>query len=331
MRTAFWGVLLVALALLLPASGMIACGGLPDEAAAELNGALITNAQVVRRIEGLRMTYGPIIPLEDADGDGEPDCEFMNFRRDTALQLVQEELERQEAESRQISISDADIDNAIQKTADDGFLGDVDQLMQSYFDRGFSEEELRDDVERTLRRERLIAEVIGEIDISEDDIREYYERNIDQYQQPERRTVNMFVTNDQATAQSAVERARAGEDFVSLADELSTEQPGEDSLGPVRPGDLPDELDRLVFSLEPLVVPDPVQIGAQWYVIRVEAVISPVNIPLEQVKENIIEFAGKEKEAEVWREFIDAVYAEAAIEYNSNYDPELRDGQCQQQ
>ncbi len=328
------GWVLAALLLSIPAIGVTACGELPDDAAARVNDIVITRDDVDARIENLRKSYGPMIPQADADGDGELECEYTNFRRDTTEQLVQEELEAQQAEEMGISVSEQEIDDAIQETADDGFLGDVDRLLQSYYDRGFTSEELRADVERTLLHDKVMNEAIGPIEVTDEDIRAYYERNIDQYQQPERRTARQLVTNDEATARAAVQRARAGEDFIELVRELSVDPEVQDklgSLGLLVPGALTGELDSVVFSLGSLEISDPIPVAGQWYVVKVETIIPPVDIPLEQEKENIREFAGNEMGATRWREFVDDVYEDASVDYNPDYDPGLRDEDCLQQ
>lgn len=334
MRASLLGGVIAAIALLGLATGFSTCGDLPEDAAASVNGVVITKEAAETRIDDLRKSYGPMIPQKDVDEDGEEDCEYVNFRRGTTEQLVQEELERQEAEKRDVSVSEAEIDDAIQTTADDGFLGDVDRLLQSYFDRGFSEEQLRSDVERTILHDKVMNDVIGEIEVTDEDVQAYYDRNIDQYQQPERRSARQLVTNDEASALAAVERARAGEDFIVLVRELSVDAEAQDnlgSLGLVVPGALAAELDAVVYSLEPQQVSDPVKIADQWYVIRLETVIPPVDIPLEQEKDNIKLFTGNEMGALKWKEFVDEVYENASIEYNPDYNPAETDEDCLQQ
>lgn len=321
------GVMLIVIIGLLGMVGLsTGCGGLPENAAASVNGDIITIEDVDKRLSDLRKSYGPLVPVEDNDGDGELDVEYTNYRRDVTDQLVREQLELQEADARGLTASQEEIDNAMQYTADDGYLGDIERMQQSYFDRGLTLEDLEADMLRAILHEKVVADVSGEINLSDEEIQAYYDENIDQYQQPERRNVRQLVADDEATANEAVSRAAAGEFFPDLVNELSVHPDAQTTSGYLSlvksgSGALPPELDEVAFSIKLHEVSSPVKLGEQWYVLTVEAILPPFNKSMESVSEEIRVYAAGQIISERMRKFVADVYDNADIEYRDEYDP----------
>jgi len=320
------GLLIVIIGLMGMVGVMTGCGELPDDAAAQVNGEIITKADVDKRVEDLRRSYGPMVPQEDANQDGELDVEYTNYRRDVTQSLVGEMLFAQEAEKKDITASEEEIDGVIQATADDGFLGDVERWQQSQYDRGYTEEEIRSDISRQIVYDKVLADEIGAIEFTDEDLQNYYD-NSEEYQIPERRTARQLVVSSEAAAQQAVARARAGEEFIDLVRELSEDPTVLDkigSLGLLKQGDLAPELDAVVFSLGTLEISDPVKLGEQWYVLTVETIIPPTDISFEEAREDIEYFFRNQQAALKQHEYEADIVADADIEYAPDYDPEGR-------
>ncbi|RJQ43582.1 MAG: hypothetical protein C4534_07745 [Gaiellales bacterium] len=138
-----WGAL-PAFALLLIAIILLpGCGGLPDDAAVRVNGTVITQAEVDARIDYFSDLYPGMVTRDDPN--------FTKIRRQTARDMVWAELERQEAERRDISLSAGELDAEIARMAEDDYIGDMERMMEEYAGMGVTEEELR-----TVTRERLL-------------------------------------------------------------------------------------------------------------------------------------------------------------------------------
>lgn len=292
------------------------CSSLPGNAAASVNGAIITKEDVSQRIDSLRKVYGATIPSE-----GDP---FNNFRRDVADQLVREELERQETEKRGITVSPAEIDQRIQDVADDKFLGDITKMAQEYQAQGITLEDIRTDLSRTILHEKMQAEIGKDIHVTDQDAFDYFQRNQAQYVQPERRQMRQIVTGTEAAAREAARRSRAGEDFIQLVTELSI-GPDADAkkgaLGLVAAGQLAPELDQAVFRLAAGEVSEPINIGGQWCVLKVENIVPPVNTSFADAKEEVVDLYGGQLYSERWRQFVSGVYDSASLRFDPDYDP----------
>src|SRR5450756_363268 len=80
------------------------CGDLPSNAAATVNGKVISKDDVAERIRiGAGINPGKV-PTDPNSED------YKNFQRDITEQLVAEEMERQEAEKRGVTVTADEVD-----------------------------------------------------------------------------------------------------------------------------------------------------------------------------------------------------------------------------
>ncbi|MDO8736856.1 MAG: peptidyl-prolyl cis-trans isomerase [Thermoleophilia bacterium] len=318
MRARFVAGLLVTVGLMGIMGVLAGCGGLADDTAATVNGTVIKKDDVTARISQLRKVYGAMVP-EESEGDI-----YDNFRRETTDQLVREELENQQTKDKNITVSQAEIDQRMQDVADESFLGDVSRMKQDYAAKGLSEEDMAGDVRRAILHEKLMASLQEGIEVSDEDALAFYERNRLQYDQPERRQVRQIVTDKESAALEATSRARAGESFVTLVDELSTDadaQQKKGALGLVTKGQLAPELDAAIWNMSFGQVSEPIKVGEQWYVLSLENVIPASLQTFDQARDEIKIIYANQIFAERWREFVEDVYDTGDIEFSADYDP----------
>ncbi|MHB0916047.1 MAG: peptidylprolyl isomerase [Thermoleophilia bacterium] len=294
------------------------CGDLPDDAAARVNGTIIAKSDVNTRIDYLNDMYPGMVSRED-------ETNFPKIRRQATKDLVWAELERQEAERRGISVSDADIDYELQRLADEEYLGDLVRLLESYAELNVTREELSQITRERLLHEKLVADVQRDVSVSDYDIQAYYERNLKQYNQPERRQTRYIVSTSRDDALAAADRVRSGESFVEVArqvsvDPMATENGG--SLGLVAPGQVAPELEAVIFTMNAGQISDPVNVADKWYVTTVEAVM-PGTEPMtdEEVRAEIEGIIAAELSAAQWKTVIDGLYNEATLEFDPDYEP----------
>lgn len=295
--------------------------GLPSDAAASVNGVIITKDDVSKEISNMRKTRGALVPAEDAGDD------YSNFVRSTTEKLVFYELVKQEADKAGITVTASEVQERLQLLADDSYLGELDKLKEDFAAKGFSEEDMFTEIARAIRQEKLGESVGKDIQVTDEDAQAYYDRNIIQYDQPERRQVRQIVTENEAAAQDAVRRARAGESFITLVEQLSVDPNAaqkKGAVGLVVKGQLPAELEGPVFSMQAGQVSDPIKSGDKWYVLSLENIM-PANLrTFDQVREEIKEIYGAQQYSERWKTYGDDVRASASIEYAPDYDPALK-------
>lgn len=146
------------------------------------------------------------------------------------------------------------------------------------------------------------AAVSERIEISDEEIQAYYDQNAELFNRPEQRQARQIlfrvapdaeldaVEAARDRAQNVAERIRGGEDFATLAQQLSEDEvsgaKGGD-LGYFARGRMVPEFDEAVFTLETGVVSDPVRTDFGFHVIRVEDVRPAGQQPLEEVREQV--------------------------------------------
>lgn len=312
--------ILVAILLLASALLFSGCGDLSNDAAASVNGIIITKDKVEARMDYRNKMFPGMVSRED-------EVNFPKIRRQTTKDMVLFELERQEAERRGISIVAADVDEAMLVMAEDDFLGDVPRMMEEYAKLGVTEAELRDATYERLLHEKLTSEAAKDVAVSEYDIQTYYEKNRRQFDQPELRQSRMIVTTSEAAALEAANRVAAGESFVEVAKQVSVDPMAAKNggtLGLVARGQLAPEVDSVLFGLGAGQVSAPVRVADQWYVVTVESILpGQGKKTLDEAREEIRATIAKEISAQQWKSLIDGLYDEASLEFDPDYDPRL--------
>jgi parvulin-like peptidyl-prolyl isomerase len=160
----------------------------------------------------------------------------------------------------------------------------------------------RADIKRQLLRFRVLNIAVGSrVNISDEEIKAYYERHMKGGANTQVRASHIFIAipdgadraaaaEKQAQAQKILERAKAGEDFAKLARELSddaaTRAEGGD-LGFFGRDMLPKPIEELVFAMKPGEIRGPVRADRGFHVIKlVDRKVKDAK-PLDDVKDDI--------------------------------------------
>lgn len=197
--------------------------------------------------------------------------------------LVDEELQGREAAKSNITVSGEEIQSALERVAKQNDVN-VEQLLEEAQKNGLSATEYRGEIRRQLLDAKMLnLRIQGRMRIGEDDMRAAYKRiAADERKKLEFRAAwirfqippgsgSAGVASQRDAAAQVAERARAGADFGALArayssDAATREQGG--LLAPMRPGDLPPEVDAVLLAMEPGDVSQPVRLGDAWLVLQ---------------------------------------------------------------
>jgi foldase protein PrsA len=211
-----------------------------------------------------------------------------------------------EAEERGIEASEREVEQRLDTIIQEQLGG------QAGYERtlrrlGLSEEEALDQVRLTILQERLQQEIVGTEppDIPEEEVQNYYDENIEQFQTPETRDVRTILTQDEAEAQDAYDQLSEDDSPASwkqVAKEFSTDEATSD-LGGLRQGvaegQNEPQLDEAIFSAPEGELVGPIQTDAGYYVIQVEQVNAASTQPLdEQTSQQIEQTLASEQQQE---------------------------------
>jgi parvulin-like peptidyl-prolyl isomerase len=231
--------LLAGAAGLVSAASAIGCGGseesLPEDAVAAVGGTVITKADYER---ALRFATGSTNDPRDyaacvaakrksAGASGsqpggaqlEARCreEYEQIKTDVMDYLIKAEWTRQEAEARGIALSDAQVEQVVERAQGVGLL--QPEALES---AGVSENEVFARVRYNQLDARITAEMRAETsEVSAPDVAAYYQRTKADRVVPFRRKARIVIAKTRARAQAARDALVAGRSWDSVAKEYS--------------------------------------------------------------------------------------------------------------
>ncbi|MGB0899958.1 MAG: SurA N-terminal domain-containing protein [Psychrobium sp.] len=245
--------------------------------------------------------------------------------KNEAKQIAQ--LENQLRDIRYIDIKAADFLNEVAVTDDE---------VADYYDVNSGQFTTQEQLSLEYV-ELKVADLLSKVSVEESKVREQYESSLSQYQSPERRRVShiSFELGDdetvaQAKAQAALARVKAGEDFATLAKELS-----EDTLSGEEGGDLDwmtlddeDAFTKAVFALENGATSEIVTTDSDLHIIKITDIEPAATKAFDEVaaeiKDELLFEAAKEYFYELQQQLTDTSFAvpenltEAAAEIESS-------------
>ena len=170
-------------------------------------------------------------------------------------------------------------------------------------------------------------------DVSEDEIKKFYQENPSKFERPEMVRVSHILlrihdprTNEELSEEQKqakrkqieeiLKRARAGEDFAKLAREYSEDPGGKDKGAEYtfRRGQMVPEFEAAAFSLKTNQVSDVITTRTGYYIIKSGGRIPPKIIDLAEVKEDIRQFLKNQQIQKQLPAFIQKLKEEAKVE-----------------
>jgi peptidyl-prolyl cis-trans isomerase D len=132
-------------------------------------------------------------------------------------------------------------------------------------------------------------DLVGEIQVTEDQIATEYQDRIDSYGKPERRTVEQLLAKDRDTIEAAARKVQDGESLADVAAAMADQGVSLTDLGTVTRADLPGDLGAAVFGQAEGEIGPPVESPLGWHLFQVSAIEPAVVVPLAEVRDKIAE------------------------------------------
>lgn len=204
-------------------------------------------------------------------------AEEYDQRKDDVVQfLVSAAWVEQEAKQRDVEVPDAVIDRRLQAQKKQAFR--TEQAYRDYLrSSGVQEEDIRYSIRIEELSNAISQKVVAGGDkITDAQVADYYEKNKARFAQPERRDVEVVLTEDRAGARRAKEQVREGTSFAKVAKRFSIDATSKDRggklLGVVRSSQLGKPLESAIFGARRGELVGPVKTPSGYYVLRVTKV-----------------------------------------------------------
>lgn len=292
---------------------------------------IVTRTQYERRLRDAYAEIEQTMRPEEASAARE------RVRQNLVNELISELLLKDRADRLGITVTDAEVKDAITRlkqqygiTTDEQF---DNSLRQSGLTRGEMEARLRE----TLITNKVFArELRSRSEQTDAELRERYNREKEQYRLPERaRLREVVVLKPEGEAKLAEARQRAAEiaeaarkqgtDFANLATTMS-EAPTRDKggdLGEVAKGDLVPDLDRAIFNATNGTIVGPIETKSAWHIILVEQRL-PSEVPaFESIKDRLRRDVDEETFQRDYAAYIENLRKDAFIEVHDEMIPRV--------
>lgn len=149
---------------------------LPD-VVAEVNGEEIPREEFVQAYE---------LQLQQATAQAQASGQEVDqdqLKEQVAQSLVSTELLVQEADDREISVSDEDVERTLQELSTQNGLENVDAFVAALEEQGMDRDEVDRQVRTQLRIERLVSDEAGTIEVTRREARALYDQLVAQQEQ----------------------------------------------------------------------------------------------------------------------------------------------------
>jgi peptidyl-prolyl cis-trans isomerase C len=290
---------------------------LPD-VLARVNGESITKADFEDAVKTVEARAGGPVPADQRD----------RIFRGILDDLVGFKLLAQEAKTRKIDVQDTEVDARLAQVR--GQFPSEDVFLQMLKERKMTLDQVKADTRDDIAIGKMIeGEIASKIAVKPEQVQDFYAKNPDQFQQPERvRASHILIAVPQGadTAAKAEARAKAeqilkdikaGKDFAALAKEHSTD-PGSAAnggdLGYFQQGQMVGPFNDAAFSLKPGTVSELVETQFGFHIIKVADKQAGRAVPLEEVRPQLEQYLQNMNRQQQTEAFVNALKAKAKVE-----------------
>jgi len=297
-------ILIGAIALVAATSGL-GEPGLPSGDVANVDGVddgAITQDDLDSALQQTAAQSGiPKVPAPD-------DPQYEALVQQAMQSLILAKWVKGEAADRGITISQEDIDAKLKQIKEQSFSSEK-EFQQFVKQNHFSPDDIQEQVELTLLRDRLEQAVVAKPTISADEIKKFYEVNIDSFKQPASRDVRVILNSSKAKAEQAkqaLEQDDSDASWKQVAKQYSQDQASKDRgglLAGLTEGQGDPQLEQQAFSAPGGEVTGPFKTDRGWYVIEVTAINPETTQPLSEASSAIEQQLASAKQQQIAADF----------------------------
>lgn len=227
--------------------------------------------------------------------------------------LIETELLIQEAEFRNLTVTEEELDREIAQLMEDYPKDNLNEALEQI---GIQLEQWKEDRKEKLLIDKLIQQEIDTIiHVSDQEILDYYAKNKEMFKRPQMVKARQIVVATEGEANSIRSRLLKGEDFAELARRFSlspdAEQGGD--LGTFAKGQMPEEFDNVVFQYRVGSFSRVVQSPYGFHIFLVEKRMPPRTLPIDEVRDEIRTSIFQSRQEAFFQEWLNSLKNQAQI------------------
>ncbi len=211
---------------------------------------------------------------------------FLKIKQEVLEDLIQKKILETEAQKEGVVLSDAELEQEIQKYKAHYSELEFQKMLES---RGIDYNAWREVKRVNLLTDKLVrGKIFSDIEIPEDQIRDYYNAHREEFTRPEMVRVRQILTDSKEKVEALYERLKEGENFARLAHNysLSPDRYQGGDVGFIAKGKFPKEFD-ICFDLKVGELSPIISSLYGFHIFKVTEKKPEELVPYEQVKEQI--------------------------------------------
>jgi peptidyl-prolyl cis-trans isomerase C len=160
--------------------------------------------------------------------------------------------------------------------------------------------------------------VLSKIEASMEEAEAYYNANVDKFKRDDQVRARQILVREEKEAVAARDRILGGEDFASVAIDISLSPDSQDGgdLGYFSRGVMPPEFDEVVFAMHTAVVSDVVPSPYGYHLFLIQDKKDARDLSFNDVKDEILKRIEREKMEEIYMTWIEDLKNRSKIEIN---------------
>lgn len=253
--------------------------------------------------------------------------EMGTLRQGVLSELIEEALVRQRIDELGLKVSDEEIEAAIQDVQRQNKLT-REQLVQALQFEGMAFDDYRENLRKQILRFKLLGrEVQSKVEVTNQEIRDYFREHIDDYREPpfvRLNSINFPVPEKATTVQAeairakaevALERLRQGEEFYAVLLSVSADQSANGGdLGSFQEGELTPAFERAIRGLKEGEVSGIVETPQGFHILQVATRSTGSIRQFDAVKGEIEKILAERKTEERYKEWAKGLRKNAYID-----------------
>jgi parvulin-like peptidyl-prolyl isomerase len=244
--------------------------------------------------------------------------EYQDLKNRAVEYLVDRYRFRAEAAELEVEVTDQEVDAELEKIRKDAFAGDDTKLREALKQQGLTYEEAREEIRERLLRDKVYKRVTDEVQVSDEEVRAFYDENKAQFTQPATRDVRHILVKTKSRADEVYALLQQGGNFAQLARQYSTDTATKKNGGklPVTRGSTVPPFDKVAFDLPAGQFSRPVKTTYGWHIIKADGPVKDEQVtPFADVEDSIRDQVLNQKKQDALRDWIERL--------ERKYEPEI--------
>lgn len=247
-----------------------------------------------------------------------------SLKNNITEQLVNSTLLYQYAEKQNINVTAADLDREVEEIKSS--FSSEQEFNDALRKNNLTLNQLKDNLKRQIRIDKAVQNEYDKINISDEEIVQYYEENKSAFFQPEKRQISHILVEDEEEAELLRNQLNEGLiEFEQTAKDKSicpsAEQGGD--LGYIMRGQMVPEFEEVAFSLEKGQLSSVVKTEYGYHILQCGDIQEEKQLTLDEARDSIKSILAYQKQNESIQSLLAQLKENADIKIHFDFTSEL--------